>query len=135
MTGDCFPAGVDLVASGSLGRASTNHDNNWCNVDAGELSYIIPVFETEHYPGNKWSCTVEFIPGQPPPFPVRGDGHSIFLETPNLGGGTLSNHHITVDIDNSATSWRKAKLNFHINFPQGITGIGGECEMYCLYAA
>lgn len=129
MTGTCLPP-EGLSASGSLDRSS-GYDSSWCDVGAGDVAFRIPLVETTHSPESNDGCTVYFHDSPPLSFPIRGDGHSFFIQTPNLNGELTSNQYITLEIDNIGSTDQFAKINCHINRPKGITGIGGRWWSNC----
>ena len=59
-------------------------------------------------------------------FVVRGDGHSFHVTVPpQLSGSITTNDHIMVELTNNASSgYRKVKMNFNMDGPRGVTGIG-----------
>eukprot|EP00536_Pseudo-nitzschia_multiseries_P005882 jgi/Psemu1/13907/gm1.13907_g len=59
------------------------------------------------------------------PHTLKGNGHSFEIWVPRGSGSGLSNVVTSFDINNNANTWRKVKLNFHIDNPRRHTGALG----------
>ena len=61
-----------------------------------------------------------------PSYPVRGAGHSFEVRLPRGTGNQLKNDYYTININNqSSNTWKKVKINFHIDHPRRMTGVSG----------
>lgn len=57
-------------------------------------------------------------------YPVRGDGHSFEVRLSN-SLNFLADNKINFSVNNESDSWKKVKINFHIEKPRRITGVNG----------
>jgi len=57
--------------------------------------------------------------------PIVGNGHSFEIRVPRGSGNQLSNIFHKFAINNNSNTWKKVKLNFHIDNPRRHTGAAG----------
>jgi len=57
--------------------------------------------------------------------PVMGTGHSFEIRVPRGSGGATSNVFANFDVKNDSNTWKKVKINFHIDRPRRHTGAAG----------
>ena len=58
-------------------------------------------------------------------YDITADGHSFQVAVPRGSGNQMVNDDVTAIINNNSDSWKKVKINFHIQRPRRVTGVSG----------